>query len=164
MEAKAIGNIKAIASLIEEQQISIKFYDEKKFDKSAPVVLFSQGRSIFKNALPLPLKSVTGGIDSNHIPEEEMLEKLRAYLIHIRTRVDEYEIPTEVSEHIQDVFIKRRAEHKDAENPIGAQDLHRWMTLAKLKSISHGAFSLTKDTVDYVLQMEDARQGRVKEI
>lgn len=52
----AIFNIRGITELIEEQQVTYIFpYAETRIELNVPVLVFSHGRSMFKNALPVLL-------------------------------------------------------------------------------------------------------------
>ena len=53
----AIFNIRGITELIEEQAVEYNFqFASQRFDVTAPTIVFSTGRSMFKNALPVPIE------------------------------------------------------------------------------------------------------------
>jgi hypothetical protein len=53
---KGLGNIKALATLIEQQIVEYDFqYYQQTFPVNAGVILLSDGRSMFKNSLHVPL-------------------------------------------------------------------------------------------------------------
>lgn len=162
---RAIKNMQAIASLIEEQKVRYNFqYHSQDFDCSAAVLIVSCGRSIFKNAYPLPVFTTrTPNPDAVNDIDPDLLDEFRLFFNQV-SRKGAMTIPEEVNEHIQSKYVEARQEQKEGESTIGANTLHRWLTLGKLKVSSHGMDSLDVDIVDHVIEMENAREKRVAEI
>ena len=169
---RLILNMRAIASLIEEQSIKYNFqYHEQSFDCSCPVIIVSTGRSVFKNATPVPVNPVrTPNPDALNDLEEELIIEGRYYFNQVSRRED-LVISDECSKHIQDKFVEARKEEELAiqekrktEKDIGAKTLHTWLTYSKLKVASSGVEQLTSQIVDNVIEMEAQRKKRVEDI
>lgn len=161
---RVVRNMQGIASLIEEQKVKYSFqFHNQEFECSCPVVIVSCGRSIFKNAPPLPVyptkapnPDVVNDIDS------DLLDEFR-YFFNQVSRKGRMNISDVCNEHIQAKFVEARQE-STPENEVGAHTLHRWLTFTRLKVISQGQEDCQTDIVDYVMDMEKARNKRVAEV
>lgn len=61
IDKNGINNIRALAELIEDQKVVYDFqYMKQEFPISASVLILSDGRSMFKNALHIPSEPVEG--------------------------------------------------------------------------------------------------------
>ena len=57
IKGNGVANIKALATLIEQQLVEYDFqYYQSNFPINANVIVLSEGRSMFKNTLQVPLK------------------------------------------------------------------------------------------------------------
>ncbi|CAI2363918.1 unnamed protein product [Moneuplotes crassus] len=164
-------NMKAIASLVEEQTVRYNFqYHEQSFDCSCATIIVSAGRSIFKNAVAVPVTPTkTPNPDALNDLEEDFINNCRYYFNQVSRRG--IEIPDECSNHIQERFVSARQEEdqalKDNEistKELGANTLHTWLTYSKLKLASSGQTQLTGDIVDTVINLESERSRKVKNI
>jgi hypothetical protein len=169
---RLIHNMRAIAELIEEQTVKYNFqYHDQNFDCSAFVIIVSTGRSVFKNARPVPINPVrTPNSDALNGLSDELIGELRLYLSQV-SRQGHMEIPDECSNHIQEKYVNARKEEDDAikeqrkdTNEVGAKTLHTWLTYSKLRVIAHGQEQCSSDIVDHIINMEKDRVTRVEEV
>lgn len=169
---RLIYNMRAIAELIEEQTVKYNFqYHDQNFDCSSFVIIVSTGRSVFKNATPVPIYAVrTPNPDALNELSEDLIDDLRLYFSQV-SRQGHMEIPDECSKHIQEKYVEARKEEDNeiAENrkdtkEVGAKTLHTWLTYSKLKVIAHGQVLCSSDVLDHVINMERDRTNRVTEI
>jgi hypothetical protein len=167
-----IHNMQGIASLIEEQSVKYNFqYHDQSFECSAPVIIISTGRSIFKNALPVPVNSKNPpNPDALNALTEEQLTDFRAYFNQV-SRKGHMDIPEECSKHIQEKFIETRAiedkqiqEKQKETKDVGARTLHTWLTYSRLNVVSQGKNECSTSVIDHVIDMENARTTRVADI
>jgi len=68
-----------------------------------------------------------------------------ALTTHSVTTLEAFEIPSEVSEHAQKVFIELRQTEVDQQGKVSTDDgvFHRWLTLAKYVSVASGNLQMT---------------------
>ena len=98
-----------------------------------------------------------------------MLERGRAYLAAVRNL--QVTIPDEVSNEVTRVWVGARASNAAARAAceangtlppprVGEEELHRWLSLAKLASMSFGEGSLTRERFAWAKELDDARLAR----
>lgn len=169
---RLIQNMRGIASLIEEQAVRYNFqYHEQVFNCSCAVIIVSTGRSIFKNAQPVPIYTTRDpNPDALNALDEKTIDELRVFFNQV-SRMGAMDIPEECSTYIQDKYVQyRQDEDKDIQEnkkdtkEVGAKTLHTWLTLARLKVVSHGLKQCSTEIIDHVVELEKARTKRVTEI
>jgi hypothetical protein len=169
---RLIMNMKGIAELIEQQSVKYNFqYHEQSFDCSAPVIIVSNGRSVFKNATPVPVVTARNpNPDALNDLDFDLIDQIRLYFSQV-SRKSQIEIPDESAKHIQDKFVQIRKEEQKAieekrkENKeMGAKTLHTWLTYSKLKVTSNGQEVLPVEVIDDVIELETNRATRVEEV
>lgn len=128
VKGEGVSNIKALATLIEQQVVEYDFqFYQQSYPINAAVILISDGRSMFKNTLQVPLQAAksTGSAPAARFDEEkfnqiladeELLNQIRRFYLLLSTfsdtTLEDYHIPPEVSEYAQQVFVDiRKTEH-----------------------------------------------------
>lgn len=87
IEKNGISNIKAMAELIEDQKVVYDFqYVKQDFPISASVLILSESRSMFKNALHVPGVKGDGEPMTDQMMEEilqdqDLIQQLRKYFL-----------------------------------------------------------------------------------
>jgi hypothetical protein len=95
------------------------------------------------------------------------MNEMRRYYLLLNTfsegALEDYGIPTEVSDHAQQVFVEvRKGEHEaKGEVKTNADTFHQWLTLGRLLAISEGRLALTKEHFDKARDMERERLSRI---
>jgi hypothetical protein len=73
----------------------------------------------------------------------------------------DFNIPSDVAEHAQGIFIERRAKEADSGDLVTNQEsMHRWLTLSRYLTYLAGTTELTKAIFDEALLLEDTRIER----
>ena len=92
-------NIKAITQLVEEQQISYNFqYHETQFNVSAPTLIISFGRSLFKNCNPMPLKKVEEvSLELNQALTDVEIKGFQSYIQKVKNSEEQFSISPDAS-------------------------------------------------------------------
>jgi len=78
-------------------------------------------------------------------------------------------IPDDVSQHIQDDFVKRRKEQADLGSTTGsgneakltADDLALWISMARLMALSYGKTELDIDVWNKAVDLDERRKKRL---
>jgi len=175
LKGEGIAAIKAIATLIEQQAVEYDFqYYQQSFPVNAGVLVTSDGRSMFKNTLHLPVRQsgpAPAAFDEQKfaqvLADGELLGQFRRYVLLLSTFSDkslaQYAIPTAVSEHAQAVFVAvRQAEAASGgELRTNADTFHQWLTHARLLAVSQGSLELSQALFDRARQMEAERLSRL---
>ncbi len=84
---KGINNIKSLAHLIELQAIHYDFqYSQVEFQSQAQVIILSDGRSMFKNTMHVPLnkenvKEFDAAKFESYLKDEELMTMFRKYIL-----------------------------------------------------------------------------------
>ena len=167
-----ILNMGGVASLIEEQVVKYNFqFHEQLFEWSSPVVIVSTGRSVFKNATPIPICTTKKpNVDALNDLDSEVINEIRTYFNQI-SRKEPMTVSEECTNYIQDLYVKLRKEEEEEINDkkkdvreVGAKTLHSWLTLANLKVASLGLTECETDIINYVYEMEQSRIKRVNDV
>jgi len=113
-------NIKTLASLIEEQQISYDFeVQQYPFLANAPVMVLSNGRSMFKNTLHVKVKPQVEAFDatkfSQILADSDLINGFRKYLETLRAGDIQFTMPEDVCEQMQQEFVEVRKREQEAE-------------------------------------------------
>lgn len=116
VKGEGVGNIKALATLIEQQVVEYDFqYYQQSYPVTAGVIVISDGRSMFKNTLQVPLmpvnpsKAAAPPFDETKfqqiLADQELLNEFRRYYLLLCTfseqTLEDYNLPPHVSEHAQ---------------------------------------------------------------
>lgn len=105
-----VKNIKALATLIEEQSIELDFqYYQQMLPVTNPVLVLSETRSMFKNTIHLPIIAEDSNFNQVEakvkevLKDSETLEQMRfviiALTLYSETTLEEFEISPEVAQY-----------------------------------------------------------------
>lgn len=121
VKENGVASIKSLATLIEQQIVEYDFqYYQQSYPANVGVVIFSDGRSMFKNTVHLPVSKAPGAassaVDDNKfkqiLADEELMYQMRRYFLLLSTfseqTLAEFSIPPSVSEYAQAVFVEQR--------------------------------------------------------
>ena len=87
--------------------------------------------------------------------DENLLNNLRKYVT--MAKYLPYSISEAVQKRVQEDFVEMR---QDVAAKVSSDDLHAWLTLGRLMSLSLGETELSLTVWDKVKQMEKERTGR----
>ena len=81
IKQNGVANIKSLATLIEQQVVEYDFqFYQQSYPVNCPVIIFSDGRSMFKNTLQVTLKGkapeTTAAPQARAIDEEKLKQVL----------------------------------------------------------------------------------------
>lgn len=165
MQANGIKNIEALKNVIAFQKIDYDFkFHQVSFDANINIIILSEGKSLLPCDCQVPLKPRNG------FPENieeyfksfcgecplEFLNKVRAYLDCIKLL--DYQLPDDMMNLIQQDFVAAR--QCDPQGTT-AHQLHTWLILGRLLSISAGKDHLTAEQWDHVKLLESRRKERL---
>ncbi|CDW86598.1 mini-chromosome maintenance complex-binding protein [Stylonychia lemnae] len=173
VKENGVMNIKALATLIEQQVVQYDFmYSQIDMPINAGVIVLSEGRSMFKNTLQVVIKPEEGkDLDENKlnqiINDEDLLNQLRRYILVTNSFADvtlqDYHIPEDVSEYAQNIFIETRKNEQQnfGEVKTNADTFHALLTLARLISISDGEIALSMTNYEKARTLDQQRLSRI---
>ena len=150
-----LNNIKAIATLIEQQTVNYDFqYYQQEMPINAGVMVISDGRSMFKNTQQVIVQVEEGRVFDEAkftqiLADHQLMTQMRRYFLvlqyHSMTSLQEYSIPAEVSEYCQNIFIETRKAEQEAlgEVKTNADTFHKWLSLSRLMAVSDGEITLS---------------------
>ena len=132
---------------------------------NASVMVLSDGRSMFKNTMHVPVQtSADKPFDDNKfqqiLEDKELMRQMRSYVLMLNHHSDvtlaDFNIPSEVSEYAQNIFIEVRRQEQEQNGTVStnADTLHLWLTMSRLLAISEGNLTLTKETYERVRLLE----------
>jgi hypothetical protein len=154
IKENGIQSVKAMATLIEQQTVEYDFqYYQQSYPINVGILLISDGRSMFKNTLHVPLQKSGAASPAQPFDEEkfkqvlsdqELLGQIRRFFLALQTfsevTLQDFAIPPAVSEYAQGVFVElRKQEHETSagkELKTTAETFHQWLTLSRLVALS----------------------------
>eukprot|EP00347_Sterkiella_histriomuscorum_P016942 403351260 len=174
IKEQGIQNIKALATLIEQQVVVYDFmYSQMEMPINSGVLVCSEGRSMMKNTQQVVLKNADPSFvfDSDKfnqvLNDQETLNQLRRFLLAVNTYSEitfqEYQIPAEVSEYCQNIFIEMRKAEMETFGAVktNADTFHTLLTYARLIAASEGKLGLENAMFDKARSLEQQRQERI---
>ncbi|SPO25366.1 uncharacterized protein UTRI_03221_B [Ustilago trichophora] len=179
LKDNGIRNIKALSSVLESHKLPYAFpYSEFEFDTDLNAIILSQGKSFLPFDIQCPLQPIDRSADlySSSLPqiEESRLGQWRKALMNARSlaTAKAFEIPENVSEHIQQEFVaerrKEQEEVKDShggasskEGALGQEDLLRRMAIVRLLALSYGEKSLSIEMWNKAVDLDKQLSERV---
>ena len=163
-------NLRACQRLASEQTIQYDFqYHEMEWKIDAPVLLLSDGQSIIKTNVRIPVNALfpVEGMQSRsmvaaclHECEQTpgLLQGLREYLSMARHAP--FVIPKDVGSAVESSFVEARRL-----NPkVTAEDMHLWLCFARLYALSYGESALTMERWEQSFAMQAERELRYKQV
>lgn len=180
LKDNGIRNIKALSSVLESHKLPYAFpYSEFEFDTDLNSIILSQGKSFLPFDIQCPLQPASDAADlySTSLPDvdDAHLNGWRKALSHARSlaTAKAFEIPDNVSEHIQQEFVRERKKEQDeakdshggvsskAEGALGQEDLLRRMAIVRLLALSHGEKSLSIEMWNKAVELDKLLAQRV---
>jgi hypothetical protein len=103
------------------------------------------------------------------LSDQELLGQIRRFFLALQTfsevTLQDFAIPTAVSEYAQGVFVElRKQEHETSagkELKTTAETFHQWLTLSRLIALSQGYLELTQGHFDLARSLESKRLARI---
>lgn len=150
-----VQNFQALKGLVENQQVEVDFqFYRLPVPCDVPVTVLSRTKSLLPCDTCVHVARIQGQ-QHTELPSETELDELRSYIVHCWML--DYSIPDTVSEVLQQDFVLQR--QKDP-STVGAEHLHRTLTLARLLSASRGETSLSVETYRALGELEEKRRAR----
>jgi hypothetical protein len=160
LDEKGLKNLHCLQQLATFQHILFDFnYDWMKFPTDAPVLVMSQGRAkpLLKTDVVVQLKpdaaAAAQACAQDESPEAQELCRVFMGL----ARALDVGVSNEVEQMVPNTFVEARK----ANPKVQQEDLHCWMTLAKLLAASHGSDQVKKEHWELAMRMEDERARRL---
>jgi len=158
---RGIENHTALTHMLAAGTLTYDFgYFPQHFPIDVPKLLLSHTKSLFTPSAVLPLsQEASAALASGAAPalaaDESLLDAARKYLACVRCLP--YSIDQGMEPRIQQDWSNARAR-----NPkLQTQDLHRWLTIARLVTLSFGETVLKPEHWEATITLEDARLGRL---
>nr|XP_039263900.1 mini-chromosome maintenance complex-binding protein-like [Styela clava] len=165
MDANGVKNVQALKNVLTFQKVDYNFqFHEASFDCDINVLILSEGKSMLPCDCQIELKpkdGFPGNIEEyfasfcSQCPME-FLNKSRSFISFIKLM--DYELTQEMTKTIQDDFVSARRQDP---NGVTADDLHAWLVLARLLSISVGQQNLSHQRWERVKALEVQRKERL---
>lgn len=153
LNEQGVKNVGALQSLVSKMLLSYDFqYYSMDFPQDVSVLSFSHGKSILPVHVSVPLSPATecDQADVN-------IECLRLFLALLRSL--EVRLGNEQAELAEKHYVTCRK----AKQEVSADDLHRWLRLARLVALSKGHDDVSTDDWNHMLQLEEQRIARQDE-
>jgi hypothetical protein len=163
-------NLRALQQLVLDQTVTYDFeYSTANWPVDAPTVVISNGPPMIKCKLQLPLRSVfTDGLSGptatqsqanvSSIGATTLWSQARALISAVRHL--KFTLDNQGSSIVEAYFVHARQEN----TKIVPQDLHDWITHARLLALSHGETTLTQARWNEARALEGRRLQRVKAV
>ncbi|KAI8332209.1 putative alanine racemase-domain-containing protein [Chlamydoabsidia padenii] len=160
-----VRNMQALMNAIQHQTLTYGFpYSQFNFDVDLAFITLSTRKSLLPNHCTIVMKP-TYPLDQTQpenrsSPKRQQLDVFRMFIQ--ASRHASYEIPEDISQYIQDDFVKERKKAADQQLPLPSQeDLMLRMNLCRLVALSFGQHTLTKDIYDYTVRLDQLRKSRM---
>ncbi|CAO3596181.1 unnamed protein product [Absidia cylindrospora] len=159
-----VRNMQALINAIQHQKLTYGFpYSQFDFDVDLGFITLSTRKSLLPNQCTIAVKPAypmdQSQEDNRSLPTKQQLDVFRMFLQVLRNA--SYEIPESISQYIQDDFVKERKQASEQQTPLPTQDdLMLRMNLCRLVALSFGEQTLTKETYDYAVQLDQLRKSR----
>ena len=159
LEHQGVQNLGALKAALSEQRYEIDFkYYQLPVECDLPSVVVSQGKSLLgcDTVLPLAPGGAPPATTAITAAGEGELNLVRAFLG--TARAVEHKIGEEVSARVQEDLVRRRQGNPQ----LGDADFSRWLTLARLFSLSRGEAELSWASWEGLQALETARLQRLQ--
>ena len=165
LQKKGIANLEHLNHMITNMSTQYDFqFSQVEFLNDFKVLICSEGESLFKNntilcpidsqcALQIDLESIS------NVSQEDLI-LIRTYLQLVSHPALRFEIGEEISQIVQEDFIKARA---DKDSKITPDSMHLWLNLSRLLSLARGKLNLENEEYSAVKEMEQIRNLRIQE-
>ncbi|KAH9901638.1 mini-chromosome maintenance replisome factor-domain-containing protein [Cubamyces lactineus] len=159
--------LERVQDIMDAQTLAYVFpYSQFTFPTDISCIVLSEGRksTFFRTDLNVPLRASTSPADvaALYKPADEIklppAEKLVAFRdLVVGARSGKVQVPEPTSEHIQLNFVRER----QGDRSLTADDLIRWMTVAKLYALSLHEPSLSIETWQRAKAFDDQRRAAI---
>jgi hypothetical protein len=163
LDAAGAKNVAALSELLQWQRLTYDFqYHSSEFPADIPIIgLSAQGHSILEGFdCVVPIRSIAP-VSRATVPSpllaSSFLDSARDYIAVCRELASNVE--PAISEMIQEHFVQARKRTPDA---VTQTTLHRWMTTARLVSLSFGEQSISRESWSHMLALEAQRESRAQ--
>ncbi|KAA8491950.1 Mini-chromosome maintenance complex-binding protein [Porphyridium purpureum] len=161
-----IKNVQTLGQLASRQLVSydFNFYNTELF-VDFPMIVVSRGA---RSLLPADCRvrvvpssaPVSDAVDAS--PSFQELNKMRLALALLSLHDDQFDIPADTAEKIEQHFVAMREAHRQSTSSVDPVDaLHSLLNLARVFSRAHGEHSLNIERLKMVLECESNRALRV---
>ncbi|KAK4292798.1 hypothetical protein Pmani_034464 [Petrolisthes manimaculis] len=163
LDAQGVHNVTALGNLINWQKVDYDFrFYKLEQHANVPVLILSEGRSMITCDLEVKLEpqhsDVSGAFNRvEALLTPETLTDIRTYITTIR--LHEYSISQAMQKMVQDEFVESRK----TDEGISADDLHRFLVLAKYVAVSCGELTLNADVWRSAKILEQTRKARLNQ-
>eukprot|EP00250_Pteridium_aquilinum_P012999 c21070_g1_i1 orf=136-1962(+) len=150
-----LQNVHFLKNLMEWQKVEYDFeFYKMEMPTDLPVLVFSTARSrLFPADVVLPLRPTR---DSSLVFSPELLSKWRMYLG--AARAGEHTIDPSMQKILEEDLVSARQEDRS----LGSDVFHRWLTLARLLSVSYGESTLSSERWHMVRELERRLAERLR--
>ncbi|XP_031627150.1 mini-chromosome maintenance complex-binding protein [Contarinia nasturtii] len=163
LESHGIEGVMHISNLIRKQQLNVNFkYYTIDYNSNIPVLIFSEGKSMFPSNCHIPIKvdeDTISLINETFVALKQFLKPklnvIRRFLTEMR--LQEFDMNPENTEMIQEDFIEMRRTFN-----ASADDLHMMMILSRMLGIIQGKKMLDAQSWNQAKTMESERRKRVE--
>ncbi|PIL23726.1 hypothetical protein GSI_13476 [Ganoderma sinense ZZ0214-1] len=167
LHERGLMNIYALQQVMDTQTLTYVFpFSQFSFPTDITCVILADGRksTFFRTVLNVPLRAPTDPAaiaalykpaDEVRVPSREKLDAFRDLVVG--ARCGKVDVPEKTSEHIQTQFVRAR----QSDRSVTADDLIRWMAVAKLYALSLHEPSLSVETWQRAKAFDDQRKALV---
>ncbi|XP_010252100.2 PREDICTED: mini-chromosome maintenance complex-binding protein-like isoform X1 [Nelumbo nucifera] len=155
LNSTGVENVRLLKNLIEWQKVDYDFeYYKMEMTSDVQLLILSEGKS---NILPadLVLPFCPSAVCSCENGGTEVQQGWRWYLTTLRSLP--HSIKPEMQKIIEDDLVAAR----QADRSLGSQDFSRWLTMARLMSVSFGETCLSLEHWQMVRELERLRRERM---
>eukprot|EP00897_Mesotaenium_endlicherianum_P000995 jgi/Mesen1/10897/ME000095S10230 len=149
-------NVQSLKQLLQSQKVEYDFqFYKMEMVADVAVLVLSQAKSrILPADVVLPVKAVAPGVALAASGEE--LDKWRAYLNCARHL--EHSIEPDMQKVLEAELVAARQEDRS----LTSETFHRWLTMGRLVSVSHGHTTLTREHWQAVQSLEAVCAARLR--
>lgn len=155
LQDRGVKNVLALQDLIKKQVVSFEFEHTPpiEFGTDVPVLVFSEGKSMFPVDVSLPLAPEF----PFEVPAvaEEVVAAVRGYIGALK--LASFSISQEMQAAVEQDFVAMR----QADKNVKGETLHELLVLARLISLSRGELELSEAAFLHAKEMESLRLARL---
>ncbi|KAJ7566570.1 hypothetical protein O6H91_02G109100 [Diphasiastrum complanatum] len=156
LNATGVQNVQSLKNLMEWQKVEYDFeFHKMEMPIDVPVLILSHAKSkLFPADIIVPLRCT--GNQSKLTHDESELNKCRSYLTFVREL--EHIIEPSLQKILEDDLVAARQEDRS----INTDTFHRWLSMARLMSVSFGEQKLTIEHWHKVKELERRCSERLR--
>lgn len=166
---QALLNMQLLQAVINQSIVSYDFvYNRVELPTDLNICILSEGRSIFKLGVDCTVPMVSVDMTQSIQLSDDQLQLIRQYLSIVNSlnagylsSGEAYSISANVAKAAESDFVEARNGGAHPDTSITADDFHRWLSLARLVTLSHGDTQLSQEHWNTARQLEKDRSDRV---